>query len=115
MNADGTNPVNLTNDGSQEEYPAWSPDGSKIAFQSDRDGKVDVHVMDLDGSNRTNRANRGYRPNRADGCDRPDGASRTYRTHRTHGLAGNVRRHYIPIPIQDYDFWRPGCRQCRRQ
>jgi len=28
---------------------AWSPDGSKIAFQSTRDGRDDIYVMDLDG------------------------------------------------------------------
>jgi Tol biopolymer transport system component/outer membrane protein OmpA-like peptidoglycan-associated protein len=30
--------------------PAWSPDGSRIAFQSDRDGDPDVYVMNADGS-----------------------------------------------------------------
>ena len=37
MNADGSNPVNLTNTLNQtesEQSPAWSPDGSRIAFVS---------------------------------------------------------------------------------
>src|SRR5690606_21987057 len=29
----------------------WSSDGSKIAFNSDRDGNTEVYVMDADGSN----------------------------------------------------------------
>ena len=33
--------------------PAWSPDGTRIAFQAERDGNVDVYVMDVDGGNVT--------------------------------------------------------------
>jgi TolB protein len=31
----------------------WSPDGSKLAFLSDRDGLNEIYVMDSDGSNQT--------------------------------------------------------------
>lgn len=35
----------------QNEFPAWSPDGSKIAFMSDRDGgDIEIYVMNADGS-----------------------------------------------------------------
>ena len=33
------------------EFPAWSLDGEKIAFQSDRDGDYDIYVMDAGGDN----------------------------------------------------------------
>ena len=33
-----------------EVAPAWSPDGRKIAFVSDRDGTYEVYVMNADGS-----------------------------------------------------------------
>ena len=52
MDADGSNPTNLTNNAADDQRPAWSPDGSKIAFHSNRDGNLDeIYVMDADGSN----------------------------------------------------------------
>lgn len=32
-------------------YPAWSPDGSQIAYLSWRESTLDIYVMDVDGSN----------------------------------------------------------------
>ena len=51
MNANGTEMVRLTNDPGKDGFPTWSPDGSRIAFQSDQDGNFEVYVMDADGSN----------------------------------------------------------------
>ena len=34
--------------------PAWSPDGSRIAFTSNRDGNYEIYVMNADGSNPRN-------------------------------------------------------------
>jgi Tol biopolymer transport system component len=51
MNADGSNPVNLTNSPEEDASPSWSPDRSKIAFISSRDGCYEVYVMDADGHN----------------------------------------------------------------
>src|SRR6266853_2115074 len=47
---DGSNPVNLTNNPAADRAPAWSPDGQRIAFETDRDGKVAIYVMNADGS-----------------------------------------------------------------
>ena len=45
MNADGTNPVRLTQSEGRDASPAWSPDGTKIAFESSRDGDNDIYVI----------------------------------------------------------------------
>jgi TolB protein len=51
MDADGSNPQNLTNDPAYDGWPAWSPDGTKIAFASNRRGNHRIYVMDADGKN----------------------------------------------------------------
>jgi len=57
MDADGSNQTNLTNGSGNNSNPVWSPDGSKIAFDSDRDGNSEIYVMDANGSNQTNLTN----------------------------------------------------------
>ena len=62
MNADGTNPTNLTNTpgtNDDEVEPAWSPDGTRIAYtrigcEPERRGAHCVFVMNADGSGQTN-------------------------------------------------------------
>ena len=51
MNAqDGSNQTNLTLDPATDEFPSWSPDGTKIAFVTG----ADIYVMNAqDGSNQT--------------------------------------------------------------
>src|ERR1044071_2769133 len=43
--------LRLTNNNALDEGAAWSPDGSRIAFDSNRDGKTEIYVMNADGSN----------------------------------------------------------------
>lgn len=51
IDADGQNPKELTDTKSNASYPAWSPDGKRIAFASDRGGAMHVFTMDADGTN----------------------------------------------------------------
>jgi WD40 repeat protein len=50
-NVTGTFVRRLTTDDVSDEDPAWSPDGQKIAFTTDRDGNREVYVADANGSN----------------------------------------------------------------
>jgi TolB protein len=53
MNADGNGLENLSNALGNDLYPAWSHDGSKIVFESDRTGLRQVWIMNADGSGQT--------------------------------------------------------------
>jgi len=51
MTAEGVR--KLTDNTWSDEYPRWSPDGTKIAFSANPLGHYDIFVMDADGSNLT--------------------------------------------------------------
>ena len=52
MDADGANVRQLTSNDRFDGVPTWSPDGSYIAFQSDRDGEgQEIYMMRADGTN----------------------------------------------------------------
>ncbi len=53
MNADGSNPTRLTESPRRDGHPNWSPDGSRIAFSSMRDGNLEIYVVNADGSGLT--------------------------------------------------------------
>ena len=57
MNADGSEVTRLTNSPAFDQMPAWSPDGTKIAFMSSRDGNPEIYVMNADGSGQTRLTN----------------------------------------------------------
>ena len=73
MNPDGSSPTRLTDDKSRtqklpdfspvyDSSPVWSPDGTKIAFISNRDYLFSLYVMNADGSNARLLADRPLEP-----------------------------------------------------
>jgi TolB protein len=56
MNADGSGVTSLTNTGN-DGSPVWAPDGTRIAFESNRDGNSEIYVMNADGSGQVNLTN----------------------------------------------------------
>ena len=53
MGLDGSNQIRLTTGLAYDDQPKWSPDGSKIAFMSDRDGDFEIFTMNADGTAQT--------------------------------------------------------------
>jgi len=78
MNADGSNPVNLTRTPEIDElYPKASPDGTKVCFEADEGkgaAKVrNIYYMNIDGTGRTKVVDNGRDP-----CWTPDGKTIAY-------------------------------------
>jgi Tol biopolymer transport system component len=53
LSEDGTASINLTASPGQDYQPAWSRDGTKIVFVSERGGTPEIFLMNADGSNPT--------------------------------------------------------------
>ncbi len=53
MNPDGTGLAQLTENAAFDFDPEWSPDGEKIAFESDRERFSEIFVMNPDGTEQT--------------------------------------------------------------
>jgi len=49
MNRNGNKIDKLTTNTTEDEDPAFSPDGKKIAFESDRDGDSDIYKTNIKG------------------------------------------------------------------
>jgi len=88
--ADGSDVTRLTNNRFFDVDPAWSPDGTKIAFRTERDGagipysNAEIYVMNADGSNPTRLTNNPYFD--AEPSWSPDGTKIAFSTGRDGGI-----------------------------
>lgn len=57
MNIDGTNTVQLTNDGAMKEFASWSPNGQHIAFSAKTGNYSDIFIMNANGQGVRNLTN----------------------------------------------------------
>jgi hypothetical protein len=78
MNPDGTGAVPITHTGNNL-WPAWSPDGTKIAFVSHRTGTYQIFTMNSDGTNQTQLT---VVPNNAFPAWSPDGTKISFTSNR---------------------------------
>lgn len=53
----GSNPFRLTRSGKRDGWPTWSPDGRRVAFESDRTGNLEIWAINVDGSGLTQLTN----------------------------------------------------------
>ena len=85
MNGDGTNPTNVTNNAAADDQPGFSPNGSKIAFSSNRDGNSEIWVMNANGSSPVQLTTTDAPVFNVNPAWSPDGAHIAFQTNRDAG------------------------------
>lgn len=112
MAFDGSDVRRLTANDTDDVYPSWSPDGTKIVFQSYRDGQPEIYVMNAGGGGQA-------RLTAFDGYDgqpvwSPDGQwiafvsarSGDWRLYRMDATGAQVQ--LVPTPVEaDTPVWSP--------
>ena len=118
MNHDGTNVRQIIDNGPIDDRPfAFSPDGSRAVFQSNRDGNAEIYRMNADGSNQVRLTNNPANDASPDWS--PDGTRIAFQSNRTGDTDiytmnpdGTDVRPVIVLPGADtFPRWSPDGRQ----
>jgi Tol biopolymer transport system component len=117
VRADGSGLRNLTPKPVAYAHLAWSPNGRKLAFVSDRDGNSEVYVMNADGSGQRNLTR--HPAFDAEPAWSPDGRSIAFRSTRdgnpeiyVMNADGSGQRNLTRSPASEGWFaWSPGQRR----
>ena len=107
----------LTDGTSEDGWPTWSPDGRRVAFQSDRTGNWDIWVMNTDGSGLTQLTNHPEDDEHPDWS--PDGKKIAFTSRRegnrdiwVMNADGSKPVNLTKTPSRDrYPMWSPDGRQ----
>jgi TolB protein len=83
INPDGSGEINITHNPANNDAPAWSPDGLRIAFLSNRDGNNEIYTMKADGSSVTRLTNDPAQDDYPSWS--PDGSKIVFRSNRPPG------------------------------
>jgi Tol biopolymer transport system component len=105
--------INLTENKKDDMFPDWSPDGTKIAFMSRRDGNGEIYVMNSDGSNVIRLTNNQKDDNSPSWS--PDGSKIVFTSERDNNLEIYVMNADGSAPTRltndpqadDYPTWSP--------
>lgn len=81
MNASGGGQQQLTNNSALDSWPAWSPNGNKIAFVSERDGNREIYIMNSDGAGTQDNLSRSATVDSYPAWS-PDGSKIIFESHR---------------------------------
>jgi Tol biopolymer transport system component len=57
MNADGSDPTNITNHPADDFVSTWMSDGSRLVFDTNRDGNWEIYSILLNGTGATRLTN----------------------------------------------------------
>ncbi|HET9436987.1 MAG TPA: hypothetical protein VFO64_02210 [Gaiellaceae bacterium] len=87
MNPDGSDQTNLTQHPAHDASPAWSPDGSRIAFATSRHGgtNYEIYAMNADGSGLTRLTNNTW--NDGSPSWSPDGSRIAFASNTASGIS----------------------------
>lgn len=114
MEADGSNPVNLTNDKIEDLFPAWSANGKQIAWtRGGRGPEGEIWVMNADGSGKNQVTRNNVSDSNATWS--PDGSEIAFRSLREDnrdiyviGVDGTAERRLTTDPASDFaPDWSP--------